>query len=144
MWCHKILVAYDGSPAAEKAVVLAQAIAGDAPEIELVLVNVMRLMGGGMSGAGIDAVLVDDAEAMRQKLQAVADGSVNPTTVKVLSGTAPAELLLRCVREEGCDLIIMGSRGKGGVGGYLGSVSYAVTKSAKVPVLIVKEDGDLR
>lgn len=144
MWCHRILVAYDGSPAAEKAIALAKTIAGDCPEIELVLVNVMRLIGGGMTGAGIDTVLADDAEVMRQRLLAVGAESVNPTTVKVLSGTAPAELLLRCAREEGCDLIIMGSRGKGGVGGYLGSVSYAVTKSAQVPVLIVKEDGDLR
>jgi len=143
MWCHKILVAYDGSPASEKAIALAQAIASESPEVELVLVNIMRLVGGGMTGAGMDAVLADDAEAMRQHLLEVAANAANPTTVKVLSGTAPAELILRCVREEGCDLVIMGSRGKGGVGGYLGSVSYAVTKSSPVAVLITKE-GDCR
>ena len=144
MWCHKILVAYDGSAASDKAIALANSIAADQPEMELVYAHVMRLVGAGMSMVGVDAVLVEDAEAMRRKLEEMAAGSVNPVTVQVLSGTSPAELILRCAREEGCDLIIMGSRGKGGVGGYLGSVSYAVTKSAPCPVLIVKEDGDLR
>ena len=37
-------------------------------------------------------------------------------------------------KEEGCDLIIMGSRGQGGVKGFLGSVSYAVTKESPIDV----------
>lgn len=68
---------------------------------------------------------------------------VNPTEVKVLKGTSPADLIVNCAKEEGCDLIIMGSRGQGGVKGFLGSVSYAVTKESPVTVLIAKE-GDCR
>ena len=45
--------------------------------------------------------------------------------------------------DDGADLIIMGSRGQGGVKGFLGSVSYAVTKESPVTVLIAKE-GDCR
>ena len=46
---------------------------------------------------------------------------------------------MNCAKDEGCDLIIMGSRGQGGVKGFLGSVSYAVTKESPVTVLIAKE-----
>ena len=41
--------------------------------------------------------------------------------------------------EEGCDLIIMGSRGQGGVKGFLGSVSYAVVQGSPIAVLIAKD-----
>ena len=57
----------------------------------------------------------------------------------VLKGTSPADLLLKCAEDEGCDLIVMGSRGKGGVKGYLGSVSYAVVQGSPVAVLIAKD-----
>ncbi|WP_295999693.1 universal stress protein [uncultured Adlercreutzia sp.] len=51
--------------------------------------------------------------------------------------------MVNCAKDEGCDLIIMGSRGQGGVKGFLGSVSYAVTKESPMTVLIAKE-GDQR
>lgn len=34
----------------------------------------------------------------------------------------------------------MGSRGQGGVKGYLGSVSYAVVKQTRACVLVAKEE----
>ena len=79
----------------------------------------------------------------REELEAIAADMVNPTEVRVLKGTSPADLIVNCAKEEGCDLIIMGSRGQGGVKGFLGSVSYAVTKESPMTVLIAKE-GDCR
>ena len=79
----------------------------------------------------------------REELEAIAADMVNPTEVRVLKGTSPADLVVNCAKEEGCDLIIMGSRGQGGVKGFLGSVSYAVTKESPMTVLIAKE-GDCR
>ena len=52
---------------------------------------------------------------------------------------APADLLLKCAQDEGCDLIVMGSRGQGGVKGFLGSVSYAVVQGSPIAVLIAKD-----
>jgi nucleotide-binding universal stress UspA family protein len=50
-----------------------------------------------------------------------------------------AEAILRVAKLEGCDLIIMGSRGLGMVQGLLlGSVSYRVLHHATIPVLIVQ------
>ena len=127
MWCKKILVAYDGSAPSHRALEVMREIAAQNPAVEVVLVHVMRLFSSGSAAAGMDTVMVDDAMAIREELE----------------GTSPADLIVNCAKEEGCDLIIMGSRGRGGVKGFLGSVSYAVTKESPVTVLIAKE-GDCR
>ena len=128
MWCKKILVAYDGSAPSHRALEVMREIAAQNPAVEVVLVHVMRLFSSGSAAAGMDTIAAD---------------MVNPTEVRVLKGTSPADLIVNCAKEEGCDLIIMGSRGQGGVKGFLGSVSYAVTKESPMTVLIAKE-GDCR
>ena len=139
MWCKKILVAYDGSAPSHRALEVMREIAAQNPAVEVVLVHVMRLFSSGSAAT----VMVDDAMAIREELEAIAADMVNPTEVRVLKGTSPADLIVNCAKEEGCDLIIMGSRGQGGVKGFLGSVSYAVTKASPMTVLIAKE-GDCR
>ena len=143
MWTRKILVAYDGSAPSRRALELAAQIAGADRSVELVLTHVMRLFSSGAAAAGIDAVIMDDAESVRAEMEAVAEMLPNPASVRLLRGTSPADLIVNCALEEGCDLIVMGSRGQGGVKGYLGSVSYAVTKESPVTVLIAK-DGSRR
>lgn len=139
MWCNKILVAYDGSAPSRAALDLALEVARPSERIELLLVHVMRLYSAGADAVGISSVIAEDAERVRDELQGIAESSSNPASVKILKGSSPADLIVRCAVEEGCDLVIMGSRGKGGVKGYLGSVSYAVTKDSPVSVLVAKE-----
>lgn len=143
MWCHKILVAYDGSAPSHRALEVMREIAQSNPAAEVVLVHVMRLFSSGSAAAGMDTVMVEDAMAIRAELEDIASELPNPAEVKVLKGTSPADLIVNCAKDEGCDLIIMGSRGQGGVKGFLGSVSYAVTKESPITVLIAKE-GDCR
>lgn len=51
----------------------------------------------------------------------------------------PADEILNKVKDTGCDLLVMGSRGLGEIKGYLmGSVSNRVTRHAACPVLIVR------
>lgn len=51
----------------------------------------------------------------------------------------PAAVILEAARSEHADLIVIGSRGLGGVKGMLlGSVSSAVVQNSKVPVLVAK------
>ena len=90
---------------------------------------------GGIGAASRIGVLVKGSNF----LEAVAEMLPNPAEVRLLRGTSPADLIVSCAIEEGCDLIVMGSRGQGGVKGYLGSVSYAVTKESPVTVLIAKD-----
>lgn len=142
MWCKRILVAYDGSSPSRKALELASQIAAQDPSIEVMLVHVMRLYPSGAAAIGMDTVVFDDASDVLDELQALADELPNPATVDLLKGTSPADLIVEHAKRNGCDLIIMGSRGKGGVKGYLGSVSYAVTKESPFTVLIAKEGDD--
>lgn len=143
MWCQRVLVAYDGSAPSRKALDLAQQIASQDPSIEVLLVHVMRLYSSGSAAMGMDSVMLEDAAEVRDELEALAEQLPNQTSVELLKGTSPADLIVEHAKRNGCDLIIMGSRGKGGVKGYLGSVSYAVTKESPVTVLIAKE-GDAR
>lgn len=139
MWCSKILVAYDGSAPSKKAMELACSIAAQDPAIELVLAHVLKLYPS-MVIAGLENLLVDEANDMRESLESFAETLPNRTSVHLLKGSSPTDLLLECAHEEGCDLIVMGSRGKGGVKGYLGSVSYAVVQQSDLTVLIAKDD----
>ena len=51
----------------------------------------------------------------------------------------PKEVILEVADEEGVDLVIVGSRGLGGISGWvLGSTSRHVVECCKKPVLIVK------
>lgn len=59
-------------------------------------------------------------------------------TKKLLQGR-PADRIVETAREIGCDIIILGSRGLGGIKGFLlGSISSRVADHAPCPVLIVK------
>lgn len=142
MWCSKILVAYDGSAPSHKAIDLARCISSENSQIELVLAHVARLYSSGAIGVAMDTVLMADVEPVRTELQEIADSLENPAKVRILRGSSPANLIVKCAKEEQCDLVIMGSRGQGGVKGYLGSVSYAVVQSSPIAVLIAKDDAN--
>ena len=72
MWCKKILVAYDGSAPSHRALEVMREIAAQNPAVEVVLVHVMRLFSSGSAAAGMDTVMVDDAMAIREELEAIA------------------------------------------------------------------------
>ncbi|MFR5093258.1 MAG: universal stress protein [Adlercreutzia equolifaciens] len=80
--------------------------------------------------------MVDDAHGHPRGVGGHRRRHGEPHEVKVLKGTSPADLIVNCAKEEGCDLIIMGSRGQGGVKGFLGSVSLPSPRNRPVTVLI--------
>lgn len=139
MWCSKALVAFDGSTPSHKALDLAREISAENESIEFLLVHVMRLFSSGAAAAGMDAMVMSGAKPALDELERIAAELPGPAQVKLLKGTSAADLIVNCAKEEGCDLIIMGSRGQGGVKGYLGSVSYAVVQSSPIAVLIAKD-----
>lgn len=136
MWCSKVLVAYDGSTPSRKALDLARAIGAQDERTELVLVHVVKLYG---MGTGAETVILNEANKVLAELERFADEVPNKAHAHLLKGTSPADLLLKCARDEGCDLIVMGSRGQGGIKGFLGSVSHAVVQESPIAVLIAKD-----
>lgn len=122
-----------------RAVGLAHSIAQEEPEAQFVFVHVMKLYA---MGSGVENVLIDDANATFEELKELIADLGDRAEAKMLRGSSPAELIIRCAKEEGCDLIVMGSRGRGGVKGYLGSVSYAVVQGSPIAVLISKDDAE--
>lgn len=56
----------------------------------------------------------------------------------VVKAGHPAEEILKTSREEGVDMIIIGSRGKRTGHLFMGSVSREVANNAEVPVLLIK------
>lgn len=50
----------------------------------------------------------------------------------------PSDVIVEVAQEEDVDLIVMGSRGMGGIVGFLGSTSRHVVEACTKPILIVK------
>ncbi|SKA71884.1 Nucleotide-binding universal stress protein, UspA family [Paucidesulfovibrio gracilis DSM 16080] len=56
-----------------------------------------------------------------------------------IEGGRPSNIVPRFAQEEGVDLVIMGSKGRGDLEGLLlGSVTHKVMQSVQCPVLVVK------
>lgn len=91
---------------------------------------------GSDRSAEVAAALADRLAETGAEL--VAAGGAQRVGRRVASGD-PAEAILEAARDTGADLIVMGSRGLGRLGGLvLGSVSAKVAAAAECPVLTVK------
>ncbi len=140
MFCSKILVAYDESPLSEKALEKAAALAAD-PSVEIDIVYTIDIP----FVQGIDQFTAKSiSDAFRQKGKEVLDNAASkiPGCRRIKTflkeNKSPSAAILDLAKEEGCDLIIMGSRGLSGLKEMLGSVSHSVAQRASVPVLIIK------
>ncbi|HNP71644.1 MAG TPA: universal stress protein [Kouleothrix sp.] len=134
----KILVAVDGSHNSREALNMATDLAKQyRAKIELVhaFPHVSDLLGTPQyehlleARSAIGGQILD---TMRQQVPAEMLAEV-----QLLEGP-PAPAILRVAEEDGCDLIVLGSRGHGQLAGILlGSVSNTVAQRARCAVLIV-------
>ncbi|GIP23001.1 MULTISPECIES: universal stress protein [Paenibacillus] len=144
MLFNKILVAYDGSKASNKALDKAVELAKLSPESELAVLHVYDFprfyIAEGFAPVP-DTVNMEfyelaekTADEARNRLAAAGvNGKVE------LAQGAAAEVILRYAGEQSCDAIVIGSRGLGGIREFvLGSVSHNVVQHAQIPVLVVK------
>jgi nucleotide-binding universal stress UspA family protein len=143
----RILVATDGSPDAIRAAELAARLGQEFRQAEVVLVNVGHIPTLALGGTGPDGfvdlgALVEGLERAGQAIldrtaQAFARSSI-PVT-RVYRQGEPASEILKIADETRADLIIVGSRGLGLIGGLiLGSVSERVLHGARRPVMVVR------
>lgn len=142
----RMLVATDGSPHAIAAAKLAARLGPELREAEVILLNVGHVPVIAMGGPGAGFVdLGALEEGMRKTGQTILE-STAPALVGVDSPVSrvyrqgdPASEIIKAAVEHKADLIIMGSRDLGQVGGLiLGSVSERVLHGARIPVPIVR------
>jgi nucleotide-binding universal stress UspA family protein len=139
----KILVAYDSSPQSEEALKHAILLCEYFPSATLLVVHAFNYPNFVVG----EAVLSPSAEAnneIYQQANAIMENAksmIHPlpnATVELIQGNA-AEIIVTLAKERFYDLIILGSRGLGGVRELLlGSVSHYVVQHAQIPVLVIK------
>jgi nucleotide-binding universal stress UspA family protein len=140
---RSILVAIDGSKPAEAALDYAVDLA-QSEGARLTLIGVATR--APVVAPGYVAVVPTDAELegevdrrLDAALERVPDGV--PVATVVRSGV-PAQAILDRVEQGMHDLVVVGSRGRGGVRSFLlGSVSRTVLRRSPVPVLVVHDPG---
>jgi nucleotide-binding universal stress UspA family protein len=142
---NRILIATDGSAAALQAVELGLELAEE-HHAQVTFVHVAPgadvLPVAGFAMAGLVSVPHEldehDRESLDEALELAEERGI-PALTRLLVGSA-ARQIVSYANEIDADLIVIGSRGLGAFeGALLGSVSRAVLRDAKRPVLIVRE-----
>jgi nucleotide-binding universal stress UspA family protein len=141
----KILCAVDFSGAtplvADYAAVLAKAL--DAEILALYVAPKMnRYAEIYISGEELDRVVEAITEGSRKQMEELLNTSFKDVKATgVVKVGYPPEAILETRQEENCDMVVMGTHGRQGLGSVLfGSVAEKVVKNAKVPVLTVRPE----
>ena len=141
---RRILLATDGSPDAEQALLYARDIAlRDGAQVIVVhaFEPVPSFLGHPWQEKVIARHVYAGQEVADSAAQNLQEASID-LVVEVLEGP-PADAILRVADVRECDLIVMGSRGHGTLASLLlGSVSHRVLAHARVPVMIVRVQGE--
>jgi len=145
----KFLLPVDGSPHALAAVRHALRLAAGMPGSSFVLVNVQP------PASLYEVVVARDAERIADvkrdagvdllhEAEALLDAAGVGYETEVAAGL-PEHLIVDLAENYGCDAIVMGARGAGGLrSGVLGSVVHAVLNASQMPVTVVRmpDEGD--
>ncbi len=136
----RVLVPTDGSSEDERAIEHALELAAThgATVVAVSVVNTAGYTGLPMETAmeGISEMMWEKSQAAVDRVSELASGTVEVETV-VVRGVPHREILGVASRRD-CDLIVMGTHGRGGLNRLLlGSVAEAVLRNASIPVLAV-------
>ncbi|WP_336133871.1 universal stress protein [Natronomonas amylolytica] len=141
---NQILVPTDGSAGMNRVIDHASNLADshDAEVQFLYVVNTASFANLPMetSWENVTSMLRDEGETALQAAERRAD---TDDVVTALGEGPPSKEIVDHAREEGCDLIVMGTHGRGGINRLLlGSVAERVVRSAPVPVMTVRVGDD--
>mgnify|MGYP000150352061 FL=1 len=144
---ERILVPTDGSDGVERAIGHAIAVAEihDATVHGLYVLNSDAYAGLGMESSweSVDGLLREDAETAVARVREIAversetDEPTVPVQTAVVEGK-PSREIVRYAEANDCDLVVMGTHGRGGIDRLLlGSVAEGVIRASSVPVTTV-------
>ena len=141
---ERILVPTDGSVEGERAVEHAIELARihEATLESIYVVNAASYGGLPMETAwdGISDALREEGQQAVERVEALVRerAPMVPVRTDVLEGS-PSRVIVSHARNSGCDLIVMGTHGRGGIDRLLlGSVAERVVRGSPVPVLTVR------
>ncbi len=148
MYMH-ILIAIDGSELADKGLVQGLALAASLKS-QVTVVTVSEPMSSGYDDiygwSGAQGVTTDYKQAMQERAdkilkaaEAKAAAAGVAATGLHLAGRYAADGIIETARTKGCDLIVMASHGRRGLGRLLiGSQTTEVLTHTEVPVLVIR------
>jgi nucleotide-binding universal stress UspA family protein len=144
---QKIIVPLDGSGWSQRAVPHAVDIAR-ANDAEIILLHVFRPPAAEYTDkialAGQEGQIQQLREDMKQYLIGVRTQLRNENVkarTHLIEGMSVSSLICDYINEEGADLVVMSTHGRGGIARFLfGSVARKVMEGVKVPVLLVHPD----
>jgi nucleotide-binding universal stress UspA family protein len=139
----RILVAVDGSAHSLHAAAFVMRHLRPLPGAEAHVVNVQPPVPylealSEAARASVDAAIAKQGDETCERVRQMLEAAGFVVRVHVETGD-PAEAIVRCARECGCDLVVMGTRGLGAVEGWaLGSVASRVLRRVDIPVALVR------
>ncbi|MEF8856237.1 MAG: universal stress protein [Haloplanus sp.] len=139
----RILVPTDGSDGVERAIEHAAEVArtNEADIHGLYVLSTDAYAGLAMESSweNVDRLLREDAQEAVARVREIA-GTVDeevPVETAVVEGK-PSREIVRYAEEVGCDLIVMGTHGRGGIDRLLlGSVAESVVRASSIPVTTI-------
>ena len=136
----KILLATDGSKEAQVGARTAADLAkSHDSELHMVYVESALPMIGGFADPGEERVGPESRQLLDEQVKLIQETGTNVAEAHLRLGR-PDEQILRVGEEIDAGLIVMGSRGRGGIRrALMGSVSDSVVRHAHCPVLVVRE-----
>ena len=139
---ERILVPTDGSAGVERAITQAAELAAvHGAEVHSVYVlNTANYASLPMetSWEGVSDMLREDGEDALERVREIVEEYDVPLETHLIEGS-PSREIVDFATEEGCDLIVMGTHGRGGIDRLLlGSVAERVVRGSPVPVLTVR------
>ena len=136
----KILLPVDGSENAVLACRHAIALA-KMSNMEIVLLNCYGELSARIGGAArqqIIATLEDEGKGFLAPCEQLCKES-DVKCKSLIRGGSPDRAIIQVTQDEGCDIIVMGSRGRSNLAGMvLGSVTHQVLRHSTIPVLVVR------
>jgi len=129
-----VLVGVDGSPASERAT----AIAFDQASrrgVELMALHAWSDVEVDPSGVDWSSVQAESERSLAESLATWAQRYPDVGVQRIVVCDRPARQLVE--KSESAQLVVVGSNGRGGLTGMLGSVSHAVVNSVRRPVIVV-------
>jgi nucleotide-binding universal stress UspA family protein len=134
---HTVVVGYDGSEAAQKALDYAAArVNGGKLFVVTAVVPPPEWMGSPGWQENIDAEHKRGSELLEEAVERL-PGKVDYST-ELLEGP-PADAIVGVAEAREADRIVIGSRGLGRVRALLGSVSHDVLQKAECPVVVIPD-----